>query len=68
MENKMDNRAEAAGSPELQAAFRLGQMDMQESVLLMLKDMAEKTTTAAGKHLIEAIAGCVNRLEVMHAE
>lgn len=64
----MDPKANSIGSPELQAAFRLGQMDMQESVLLMLKDLEEKTTTVSGKCLILSIAACVEQLEVLNAD
>ena len=54
---------DAVASAERQAIFRLGQMDMQRSVVQMLRDLADQTvgTTRAD---LRAAAGCVGKLNV----
>ena len=52
-----------AASAERQAIFRLGQMDMQRSVVQMLRDLADQTVGTTRANL-RAAAGCVGRLNV----
>lgn len=48
---------------EQQAIFRLGQMDMQQSAVQMLRDLADSTTGMARTNL-RAAAECVEKLHV----
>lgn len=50
-------------SAERQAIFRLGQMDMRQSAVQMLRDLADGTTGMARTNL-RAAAECVGKLNV----
>jgi len=50
-------------SAERQAVFRLGQMDMQQSVVLMLRKLADGTMGMA-RSILRLAADCVETMDV----
>lgn len=54
-------------SPERQAIFRLGQMDMREAVCDLLRDEAKKVPRPDGFRIYELIDK-IEQLEVLHAD
>lgn len=52
---------------EQQAIFRLGQMDMQQSAVQMLRHLADSTTGLARTNL-RAAAECVEKLHVFNSD
>ena len=55
-------------SKELQAVFRLGQMDMKESICNMLRDVAEHTLSVPVKAVVPICADMVAETEVPYAD
>lgn len=51
--------------PQNQAIFRLGQMGMQQSVILMLRNQAKVVRGVLRSELLEA-AELVQKMEVLH--
>ena len=68
MQEDKESIPQIIGSGEVQAAFRLGQMDMQRSVLDMLAKLEAQVTNDSARTVVRAIAGAVKSLEVLHAE
>ena len=68
MQEDKESIPQIIGTGEVQAAFRLGQMDMQRSVLDMLSDLEGQATNDQDRTVVRAIAGAVEWLEALHAE